>query len=273
MTPAERAALRIHARSGAFLRKLERTRAIIRDALATPLGEGRIWYVAYSGGVDSTVMLDLVWEHAPQIPMLWGDDGFDLPETLVFLDETEARLRQHIIRVRSLNPWRDWCHEMERPDLAEDPAAFAVWGNPRVWDHEWRSLTQDAPLHGYGGVFLGLLGHRWQHGGESTGRAMQLRGGTRPLYQVAAEGGIWHCSPLADWTKRDVWAYVAGRDIAYNAAYDVQARLGVPIERRRIAPSTCFRAMDQGTHAMLRRGWPTLWNEIVALFPAVKRYG
>lgn len=265
MTPAERAASCLHARSTAFVRKLAASVDIITEALAC----GVPWYNAFSGGVDSAVVLDLVWQQCPRLPILWGDDGLDFPETLAFLDATENRLRTTITRVRSLDPWRDWCNAMDRPDLATDPDA--TWGNPRIWDHEWRSLTKDAPLNGYGGVFLGLLGKRWQHGGESTARAIQLRGGHRPLYRVASEGDTWHCSPLAAWDKRDVWGYVASRHLPYNAAYDVQARLGVPLIRRRVSAATCFRAMDKGTHAMLRRGWPPLWNELASVFPSIRR--
>lgn len=205
MTEAERRMLRLHAELPLFQRKLDTAQQVIADALAAPLPGGERWYCALSGGVDSAVVFDLLWRAGFRGPVLWGDDGADFPQTLTFLAETEARYGFHLTRIRCLDPWRAWCEEMDRPDLAETPDEPGVWFNPPVWEATWCSLTKDAPAAGYGGVFLGLLGTRRKDGGESTARWRVLHGGVRPLYQVKGEGGMWHCSPLAHWTKRDVW--------------------------------------------------------------------
>ncbi|MDE1904935.1 MAG: phosphoadenosine phosphosulfate reductase family protein [Rhodospirillales bacterium] len=269
MTPDERLRGILHARLPGFQRKIAVTQTIIRNALRI---DDLCWYAAFSGGIDSLVMLDLLWRLGIRCDVVWGDDGIDFPETLQFLTATQARYGVRLIRVRSQDPWRSWCAEMERPDLAEDPAALAAWRNPHDWDHQWRSLTKDAPGNGYGGVFLGMLGTRWKQGGESAARNHQLRGGWHPTYQVASEGGMWHCSPLAAWTKHDVWGYVAANDLPYNPVYDVQAQMGIPIERRRVSALTCFRAVQFGSHAAIRAGWPDLWNDVAETFPTIRRY-
>lgn len=155
---------------------------------------------------------------------------------------------------------------MDRPDLADDPAALEAWGNPHTWDDTWHTLTRDAGAHGYDGVFLGMLAT------ESRSRAYQLHDGHRPLYRVKSEQGIWHCSPLASWTKRDIWAYVVANDVPYNPVYDRLAELGVPLARRRVAALTCFRVQQFGSVAVLRSGWPDLYNRLAATFPHVRAY-
>jgi phosphoadenosine phosphosulfate reductase len=250
----------LHAKLPAFKRKLDKARAIIDEALAVNVA----WYTAFSGGVDSTVLLDLLLD--AHLPVLTGDDGADYPSTLQFLSDTEQRYGFELQRIRCLEPWRDWCVEMNRPDLAEPgPAMDAAWLNPHQWHHTWQSL-KDAVHHGYSGVFLGLLAS------ESRGRNYALKGGHKSLYQVAAEYGMWHCSPLASWTKRDVWAYVVSRNIAYNPVYDRLAELEVPLERRRVAPLTCFRTMQYGSIAVFRSGWPEMYNKLSEIFPKIREY-
>jgi phosphoadenosine phosphosulfate reductase len=262
MDELERRQHLLHSQLPAFQRKLTYTKQVIADALEVP---GK-WYVAYSSGIDSLVMLDLIWQSGACVPVLWGDDAWDYPETLDFLTATERRYGFHLTRIRSLNPWRDWCVEMDRPDLCEDPAALSAWHNPHAWNDTWHSLTRDAPSHDYSGVFLGLLAK------ESRSRNYALRGGLKPLYQVKSEGGMWHCSPLAAWDKRDVWAYVVSRNLPYNPVYDKLAALGVPLERRRVAALTCFRVMQYGSVTAIRQGWPDLYNELASTFANVRSY-
>jgi 3'-phosphoadenosine 5'-phosphosulfate sulfotransferase (PAPS reductase)/FAD synthetase len=183
---------------------------------------------------------------------------------MIFLAETEARYGFHLIRCRSLHPWRSWCQEMHQPDLANDPAALQAWHNPRTWDYVWRSLTLDAHQAGYGGVFMGMLSS------ESGTRKRVLRHGWRPTYAVNT--GMIHSSPLAHWNKQDIWAYVVAHDLPYNPVYNRLAALGVPLERRRIAALTCFRVMHYGSHVALQQGWPDLYNQLATLFPHVRTY-
>jgi phosphoadenosine phosphosulfate reductase len=250
---------------------VEHAHAIIDEAIRVMPNP----YISFSGGIDSTALVDMMYSRGYRIEVLFGDDGWDYPDTLTFLSQTEARYGFTLRRVRSLDPWRSWCRELGRPDLAETPDAVEngqpVWGNPHVWHDQWRSLTLDAhPRGGYDGCFLGMLGTERKRGGESAARAYQLRNGARPLYQVASEGGMWHCSPLAAWTKNDVWAYVLSHQLSYNPVYDILARLGVPLERRRVAALTCYRTIRFGSHLWVKAGWPSLHNQLAAIFPGVR---
>lgn len=274
MTASERRMLLLYAELPAFQRRVAVAQDVIAEALALRPERGP-FYVAFSGGADSLCVLDMVrkTEAGRSLDVLFGDDGYDFLENLQFLSATEARYGFRLKRIRSLDPWRSWCLEMGRPDLAEAPDTPGAWGNPPIWDDTWRSLTKDAPLHGYGGVFLGLLGRRRKEGGESSTRWRILHGGNRPLYQVASEHNIWHCSPLALWGKRDVWAFIASKNLPYNPVYDKLAELGIPLEQRRVAPLTCYRVLQYGSHGYaLRAGWPDLHNKLAAVFPMIRAF-
>ncbi len=263
MDKVERLQHQLHVKTKGFQVKAERAKAIIADALALNCR----WYAAYSSGIDSLCLLDMLFSSGFVGDTLWGDDGFDFSQSLQFLKDTEERYGFSLRRVRSLDPWRAWCEEMGRPDLCDDPEALAAWGNPHNWHDTWHTLTRDAgPRGGYGGVFLGMLAS------ESRTRGYALKGGTRPLYQVKSEGGMWHCSPLASVTKRDVWAYVVRRDIPYNPVYDKLAALGVPLEYRRVAPLTCYRVMQYGSVVQFRQIDNALWNRMTELFPKMREY-
>jgi 3'-phosphoadenosine 5'-phosphosulfate sulfotransferase (PAPS reductase)/FAD synthetase len=274
MKALRQAALLEQARAPAFLRKLEQSRVLIDQVLTRAEQEHQRWYVAFSGGSDSTVLLDLVIRHekGQGIDVVWGDDGWDFPETLAFLEEIEQRIGRPIRRIRCLGPWRAWCQEMRRPELAEQPDLPGVWGNPSRWEATWHSLTRDARQAGYDGVFLGLLGTARRDGGESWTRWQVLHGGKRPLYQVQEEGGIWHCCPLAAWSKRDVWAYIVSRQLPYNRVYDRLTQMGIPLEQQRVAPLTCFRVLHYGGAVLFKQGWPSLWSTMTAIFPALTQY-
>src|SRR6266702_1102898 len=151
MDELERQQHRLHARLPGFQRKVEWTCQIMDDALA----KDAVWYLAFSGGVDSTVVLHLLYQAGRHIDVLWGDDGYDYPESLDFLQAVEEYYGFHLHRIRCMEPWRDWCKEMGRPELIDYLDASRVWGNPRAWDTTWQRLA-DAHIHGYGGVFMGL---------------------------------------------------------------------------------------------------------------------
>lgn len=83
---------------------------------------------------------------------------------------------------------------------------------------------------------------------------------------------MWHCNPLAWWTTRDIWTYIQAYDVPYNAAYDVLDRLGVDLDRQRIGPLANHRVLQFGQLAVLKAGWPSLYNEFAARYPEARNY-
>jgi 3'-phosphoadenosine 5'-phosphosulfate sulfotransferase (PAPS reductase)/FAD synthetase len=145
---------------------------------------------------------------------------------------------------------------------ANETAARAIWPNC-AW------LTTESPACdvNYGrteaGAFLGLRAD------ESAIRRMNLRmRGT--LCEL--RNGLWHCCPVANWAVLDIWAYILSRKIDYNRAYDRMESLGIDLDRQRIAEFSIERVTQYGTLAILKRGWPGLWNEYAGAHPEARNY-
>ncbi len=71
---------------------------------------------------------------------------------------------------------------------------------------------------------------------------------------------------------RDVWAYIVSNNVSYNAAYDRLAEIGVPLAQQRIGPLAVERVLGYGQIALLKRGWPELWNRYAERYPEVRAY-
>ena len=245
MQALERAGWIARARAAVFMRRLDKAQEIVRQALCEYEG----WSVSFSGGKDSTVVLDLIEDIAPGLPVCWLDDGWDYPETLQFLRDTEARLGRGILRVTSPVTAPFW---RQVPYGGDDPA----------YDH-----PSDLDFARWKGLYNTFLGVRGQ---ESGARRIHLRAHT-PIY-YSRDWGHWNCCPLADWEHEDVWAYIVSRSLPYNSVYDRLAELGVPLEHRRVGPLTAWMVWDKGALAMARAGWPELYRRFVAAFPVAAQY-
>jgi 3'-phosphoadenosine 5'-phosphosulfate sulfotransferase (PAPS reductase)/FAD synthetase len=231
----KRDAALLHARFRAFPAKVEQSHRIIKRALRE---QGDSWYVALSGGKDSAVVRALVSE---QIPAITFNDGWELPETAAYLAGVP---NLQIVKTRTHHT--DWF--VGNADDADAPAYGADW-----------AVTQ-----GYRGCFLGLRAD------ENARRRLHLKRYGALFY--AAGRGIWQCNPIAAWDVWDVWAYIYANEVSYNAAYDRLDVLGVPIEEQRIGPLASERVLGYGQLAILKRGWPELFNRFAAAHPEARAY-
>lgn len=227
----------LHARMGEYRRRLSRARGII----ARVLEMGAMGYVALSGGKDSTVVYELVREQMPDIPAIWSDDEWWLPETMEYI----RRMQEQGMDVRQIRT------------KARHTEWFSVGG-------EYDDVADYARREGMGLVFLGLRQD------ESSARHMHLR--TRGPLFLSRTDGMWHCNPIHDWTWRDVWAYIVSQGLGYNRAYDRLEEMGIEPERQRIGPLAVERALGYGQVAILKRGWPELYNRFVAAHPEASQY-
>lgn len=227
-------------------RKVAQSKELIQRALEIP---GR-WSVSFSGGKDSTVLLDLALSVNSDLDIIWFDDGWDYPETITFLAETEIRLSKKIIRVPFPLKSKFWKSEI------------GYGGDDPYCDH-----TGDMAYSDWIKQFAGsLIGMRKD---ESTQRLFTL--GRSPLY-FAQTDKQWHCSPLAPWHTEDIWGYIGANNLAYNQVYRKLFDLGTPLKMSRVGPITSWMVYNYGVIATLKQGWPDLYNRFMAAHPGAGAY-
>jgi len=224
----------LHAKTNSYRWKIRATRRIIEKAVAMNAVD---WYVAFSGGKDSTVVSALVQEFLPNIPLIWSDDEWWLPETDEYMRRTK---NLHHIRTNAYHA--EW---------------FQVAG-------DYDGIPAYAQGLALNGCFLGLRQD------ESTRRRFYLRT-YGPLY-YAEKNQQWQCNPLENWTWQDVWAYIYDNNIDYNRAYDRLDEIGIEPQAQRIGPFAVDRVLGFGQLAILKRGWPDMYNKFTAKYPVARAH-
>lgn len=226
----------LHAKTTRHQKLVNQSQHIIKDALSKALKP----YVAFSGGKDSTVAFNLVKEQKPDIVGVWSDDEWYLPETGKYIERVQQKDEIHHIRTNASHA--EW---------------FSVRGN-------WTGIPEYAKSLDYQMVFLGLRQE------ENSYRKMHLRK-FGPLF-FAQSDDCWHCNPIHNWSWRDVWAYIYSNDFDYNRAYDRLDEIGIPPERQRIGPLAVERVLGYGQLAILKKGWPDLFNRFATRFPEARSF-
>ncbi len=240
-----------HARTRGFVARVSAALDVLREAAAIgPLG------VSYSGGKDSTVLLDLVRQVAPDAPAAFFDSGCEYPGTYEMVAHYGAQVIEPQMSLIEMCKYGGyWGHP-----TPVDPDATFDFFSYLVAEPSARFVAE----HGLRVLCMGLRGQ------ESKGRGLSARRrGT--LYQVKT--GLWHCCPLAFWGDADIWAYIAARGLRYNPAYDKMARAGVPRRQWRVGILLgVTRPGLQERYGWLRQIEPEVFYRLAADFPKILRY-
>ena len=167
------------------------------------------FHVAFSGGKDSCVLLDLVKKALPQgsFVVVFGDTGMEFPDTYALVDQVEAECKAKEIpfyRAAShFTPAESW-------SLFGPPSRTLRWccsvhkSTPQVL--KLREITGKNDYRGL--AFVGVRAH------ESVRRAG---------YQYFIDGdktrGQYGFFPLLEWTSAELFLYIYTYDISVNEAY------------------------------------------------------
>lgn len=205
-------------------------------------------YLSYSGGKDSTVLLDIVRTRWPEVEAIYlADAEGSAPEVVDML--AWARSWGHLGELE----WGSF-FEAYREHGLEAGAIDRLYGE--------RVITKAIAL-GYDGCARGI------RAAESAGRERHARyNGPGPRERAC--GGFWDCDPLLDWTSDDVWAYLVTHRLPYAACYDTDD--GIPRPRRRVGTLWGTTAMSHGRIVRLRRFYPEAYRRFAAAIPEIARY-
>ena len=170
-----------------------------------------IFHVAFSGGKDSAVLLDLVKKALPKdsFVVIFGDTGMEFPDTYKAVDYTEAQCAAEdppiaFYRARShFEPEESW-------KLFGPPARVLRWccsvhkSTPQTL--KMREITGK---NNYTGMdFVGVR---------------REEGLARSTYEYENFGkkqkGQYSHNPILEWTSAEVWLYIFANKIYINEAY------------------------------------------------------
>ena len=241
-----------NAQTSEFQRKLEEAAILIHEAL----GKNLSWYVAWSGGKDSTALAHLVNRIQPGIEVWCEKDDCDFPGELEYVrrvaDMFVFNLNLHIPDV-SL-----WEHIEEHGiDICED---LHSRGTVFSDEHFYAAITEQEKRHD--GVFLGLRNE------ESNARRKNTeRHG--PIYQ--RKNGKWTCNPLYNWTGTDVFSYLVSNSIPIFDVYFKTRFVNDPAEIRKswVLPSA---QASEGQALWIKYYYPSLFNRLAQKYPELRNY-
>ena len=147
------------------------------------------YYVAYSGGKDSTVILDLIRRSGVPYDAHYNLTTVDPPELVAFVRTQDDVAIEH----PKTSMWAEIIANGMPPTRL---ARFCC-----------RLLKE----RGGAGRTV-VTGVRWAESARRAKRAM-----VETCYQDATRH---YLHPIIDWSESDVWAYIRGRDLPYCSLYD-----------------------------------------------------
>lgn len=154
-----------------------------------------------SFGIQSAVMLHLVTEQYPNVPVVFTDTGYLFPETYQFADQLTERLALNLKTYRSqLSPaWQE--------------ARFGkLWEKGEEGIAKYNHMNKVTPMRaaqdelGVKSWFAGL--RRTQSDQRNTLNVLQLVDGKFKIY------------PILDWTNKDVHYYLEGHHLPYHPLWE-----------------------------------------------------
>jgi len=150
-----------------------------------------------SFGAQAAVSLHLLSTRKPDIPVVLIDTGYMFPETYRFVDELGERLalNLHVYRPRISRAWMEARHGHLWEQGVEGITRYNQLRKVEPMQRALREL-------GIRTWFAGL--RRKQSESRAATDFLELR------------DGRWKVHPLADWSDRDVWAYLQKHDLPYN---------------------------------------------------------
>lgn len=157
--------------------------------------------ISSSFGIQSAVMLHLVTQTVPNIPVVLLDTGYLFPETYQFIDELSERLRLNlkVYRANTSPLWQE-----------------ARYG--KLWEQDLDGITRYNQLNKVEPLDRALKelnAKTWFSGLRRDQSASREDKGV-----VEVSRGVLKVYPIIDWSKRQVHEYLTQNDLPYHPLWE-----------------------------------------------------
>jgi len=154
-----------------------------------------------SFGAQAAVMLHLVTQVVPKIPVILIDTGYLFPETYQFIDDLTARLELNLKVVRS-----------EASPAWQESRFGKLWDQGLEGIEQYNRINKLEPLDK---ALRELGAETWFSG------LRRVQAETRAqLAPIEFKRGRYKVHPLFDWTDRDVGQYLAKHGLPYHPLWN-----------------------------------------------------
>jgi len=260
---------RLYAKLSVYRRRVRQSLEIIRKSHR----EGKP-FVAYSGGKDSQVVFHLANQVAPTPGVLF-DSGCESPFALRSVEcMRELGLPVTVMPPVPLPPEVAPNGERGIVDMLRLAGMFgseSPTGEYWTWfKHEWKKWLLEEPARIWreqSGCDITILGLRKD---ENRGRKIALN---KHGSDYVRKDGLRIICPLANWTGMDVFAYLFSNNLPVSEEYLDPDDSHQDRERRRTGTLLGTTGKTYGRFQEVRRKHPALWQELIATFPELARYG
>jgi phosphoadenosine phosphosulfate reductase len=155
--------------------------------------------MATAFGPEGMVILHMLAQIAPDTPVFNLDTGYQFPETLELRDRVAQRYGIQV--------------ELKRPELSV--AEYEAQHGGPVYKTDPNRCCADRKL---AVLFQGVIGmHAWA---SAIRRDQSSDRSKAPIVGWDKRFGLAKVSPLANWTKSQVWKMITDHDIPYNPLHD-----------------------------------------------------
>ena len=179
-----------------------------KEAISKALAESHNPVIAFSGGKDSLVVLDLIRAARPDVAGVFCNTGNEYPETIEFVG-TIDNVRWLVPRKSFWQCVREYGMPVAKQTAKRHGNQCCEWLKEKPAIEYYKDNEVDL-------VFTGLTMS------ESRNRMMML---------MRMGNYYWHkkekrfkCHPIYNWSEKEVWTYIKWLKLHYNPIYDLGIR-------------------------------------------------
>jgi phosphoadenosine phosphosulfate reductase len=174
---------------------------IAKDLIVQQLAQGGLACVTSSFQTECVVLVHMVVEQKPDIPVLFLETGYHFPETLEYRDRMTAEWKLNLFNLES------------KQSVADQEAQFGILNQTRP--DQCCKMRKVEPL------FAGLAGYdTWFTALRREQSPTRANLQEVEPFKLPVGKTLQKISPLAGWTNKEVWNYLTARDIPVLPLYD-----------------------------------------------------